>query len=100
MLYFPFFPSRQQQQQQQQNLALPPHQTKTDAAAKSVPAGSEEPREETPMEQDAPEGGAKSEPSAADTGEMKESEDAAEHAKMPEHPGRDSDSEEDSEPEE
>ncbi|XP_075873807.1 RNA helicase aquarius isoform X2 [Nelusetta ayraudi] len=77
-----------QQQQQKQSLAPPPHQAKTDAAAaETVPAA----QGETPMEQEAaPEGGgADPEPS----GEAKDGEGASERSGMPEHPGRDSDSE-------
>lgn len=85
LLSFPSF-------QQQQNLAPPPHQTKTDAVAETKPASSGDPQEETPMEQETPEGEANSEPNAEDTSEMKENQDTADHAKMPQHPGRDSDS--------
>lgn len=82
------FPS----QQQQEKLALPPQQAKTDALAEKAPASSGEPQEETPMEQETPEAEAKPEPNSEDTSEKKENEDTADHAKMPEHPGRDSDS--------
>lgn len=74
----------QQQQQQKQSLAPPPHQAETDAAAaESVPDA----QGETPMEQEASAegGGAKA--------ELKDGEGAAERSGMPEHPGRDSDSE-------
>lgn len=74
-------------------MALPPQQTKTDTVAEKASANSEEPQEETPMEQETPEGEASTEPTSEDTSEEKESPDKAEHAKMPEHPGRDSDSE-------
>lgn len=74
-------------------MALPPQQTKADAAAEKAPASSGEPQEETPMEQDNPEGEANSEPKSEDTSNKGENQDAADHAKMPEHPGRDSDSE-------
>lgn len=74
----------QQQQQQKQSLAPPPLQTKKDAAEadESVPDA----QGETPMEQeDAAEGrGAKAEP--------KDGEGTEERGGMPEHPGRDSDS--------
>lgn len=73
-------------------MALPPQQSKTDKVAEKAPANSEEPQEETPMEQETPEGEASAEPTSEDTGEEKGSPDEAEHAKMPEHPGRDSDS--------
>lgn len=54
-----------------------------------TPASSEDRQEETPMEQEPPKG----EQSSEDTSEKnKTEEDAAEHTKMPEHPGRDSDS--------
>lgn len=82
-------------QQQQQKLALPPQQTEADAAAEKEPVGSGEQREETPMEQETPEGEPK--PNAEDTSEKEEKQDAVGHAKMPEHPGRDSDSDDDAE---
>lgn len=84
------FPSASQQQQQK--LALPPQQTKADAVVEKAPASSAEPQEETPMEQDNPEGEASSEPNSEDTSKKGENQDTADHAKMPEHPGRDSDS--------
>lgn len=74
-------------------MALPPHQTKTDTVHETTPASSEDPQEETPMEQETPEGEANSEPNSEDRSEMKETQDTADHAKMPKHPGRDSDSE-------
>ncbi|XP_019132715.2 RNA helicase aquarius isoform X1 [Larimichthys crocea] len=84
--------SQKYRQQQQEKLALPPQQAKTDALAEKAPASSGEPQEETPMEQETPEAEAKPEPNSEDTSEKKENEDTADHAKMPEHPGRDSDS--------
>lgn len=74
-------------------MALPPHQTKTDAVDETAPATSEDPQEETPMEQETTEGEANSEPNSKDRSEIKENQDTADHTKMPEHPGRDSDSE-------
>lgn len=44
------------------------------------------------MEQETPQGEPNSEPSVENTSEMKVDQDTADHAKMPEHPGRDSDS--------
>lgn len=79
--------------QQEQKLALPPQQTKTDAVVENVPARSGELQEETPMEQDNPDGGANSEPNSGDTRESEGKQDTVGHEKMPEHPGRDSDSE-------
>lgn len=49
--------------------------------AEKAPASSGEPQEENHME-----------PNSEDISERKEHQDRAEHAKMPEHPGRDSDS--------
>lgn len=57
-----------------------------------VPASSGDPQEETPMEQETPEGEASSEPNSEGTHEKEENQDTVGHAKMPEHPGRDSDS--------
>lgn len=57
-----------------------------------VPASSVEPQEETPMEQENPEGEANSEPKSGETREKDGNQDTVAHAKMPEHPGRDSDS--------
>uniref|UniRef100_A0A673CNS9 RNA helicase aquarius n=1 Tax=Sphaeramia orbicularis TaxID=375764 RepID=A0A673CNS9_9TELE len=73
--------------QRQQNLALPPQQTKTDAEEQQTPARSEEQQDQTPMEQETP-GEVDSKPKSEDTADL----DPAGHAKMPEHPGRDSDS--------
>lgn len=84
--------SQKYRQQQQQKMALPPQQSKTDKVAEKAPPNTEELQEETPMEQETPEGEASAEPTSEDTGEEKGSPDEAEHAKMPEHPGRDSDS--------
>uniref|UniRef100_A0A4W6EGY1 RNA helicase aquarius n=1 Tax=Lates calcarifer TaxID=8187 RepID=A0A4W6EGY1_LATCA len=84
--------SQKYRQQQQQSLALPPQQTKTDAVVEKVPVSSGDPQEETPMEQENPEGEASSEPNTEDTSEKEENQDTAGHDKMPEHPGRDSDS--------
>ncbi|XP_045899068.1 RNA helicase aquarius-like isoform X1 [Micropterus dolomieu] len=84
--------SQKYRQQQQQKLALPPQQTKTDTVVEKVPASSGEAQEETPMEQENPEGEASLEPNSEDTSEKKENQDTVDHAKMPEHPGRDSDS--------
>uniref|UniRef100_A0AAX7TCD2 Aquarius intron-binding spliceosomal factor n=1 Tax=Astatotilapia calliptera TaxID=8154 RepID=A0AAX7TCD2_ASTCA len=78
--------------QQQQELALPPKQTPKDAGALSTTATSKEPQEETPMEQENPEGTASTEPNSEDAGEKEGNKDTDGHAKMPEHPGRDSDS--------
>uniref|UniRef100_A0A4W6EM52 RNA helicase aquarius n=1 Tax=Lates calcarifer TaxID=8187 RepID=A0A4W6EM52_LATCA len=80
------------QKYRQQSLALPPQQTKTDAVVEKVPVSSGDPQEETPMEQENPEGEASSEPNTEDTSEKEENQDTAGHDKMPEHPGRDSDS--------
>lgn len=71
---------------------MPPQQTKTVAVVEEAPVSSGEPQEETPMEQDTPEGEATSEPNSEDTSEKEENQDTVGHAKMPEHPGRDSDS--------
>lgn len=76
--------------QQKQSLAPPPHQAKSDASAETTPAGSEKPQEETPMEQEPSEEEPKSESSSEVKGKE---EDIAESTKMPEHPGKDSDSE-------
>lgn len=84
--------SQQYRQQQQQELALPPKQTQKDAGALSTTATSKEPQEETPMEQENPEGTASTEPNSEDAGEKEGNKDTDGHAKMPEHPGRDSDS--------
>uniref|UniRef100_A0A8D0D224 RNA helicase aquarius n=1 Tax=Sander lucioperca TaxID=283035 RepID=A0A8D0D224_SANLU len=84
--------SQKYKQQQQQKLAMPPQQTKTVAVVEEAPVSSGEPQEETPMEQDTPEGEATSEPNSEDTSEKEENQDTVGHAKMPEHPGRDSDS--------
>ncbi|KAF0044147.1 hypothetical protein F2P81_003305 [Scophthalmus maximus] len=84
--------SQKYRQQQQQTMALPPQQTKKDTVVEEAPASSGEPQEETPMEQETPEGEASSEPNSEDTSEKEENPDAVGHAKMPEHPGRDSDS--------
>lgn len=46
------------------------------------------------MEQETPEGEANSEPKSEDTSDKEEQKETEGHAKMPEHPGRDSDSEE------
>uniref|UniRef100_A0A8C9Z3V0 RNA helicase aquarius n=1 Tax=Sander lucioperca TaxID=283035 RepID=A0A8C9Z3V0_SANLU len=64
----------------------------TVAVVEEAPVSSGEPQEETPMEQDTPEGEATSEPNSEDTSEKEENQDTVGHAKMPEHPGRDSDS--------
>lgn len=86
-----FFPLASQQQQK---LALPPQQTEAaDATAEKAPDSSEEPEKETPMEQENPEGETSSEPKTENTSES-ESRDPVDHTKMPEHPGRDSDSDE------
>lgn len=45
------------------------------------------------MEQETPGGEASSVPDSAAAGEKEESSDTVDHSKMPEHPGRDSDSE-------
>ena len=76
-------------------MAPPPKQTKTDAVMEEAAAApsSTGPQEETPMEQDTPEGKDGSEPQTEDAGTKEEIEDAKIHAKMPEHPGRDSDDE-------
>lgn len=79
-------------QQQQQKLALPPQQTKTDDVVEKEPASSGEQQEQTAMEQENPEGEASSVPNSKDTSEKEESENTMDHSKMPEHPGRDSDS--------
>lgn len=71
-------------------MAPPPQQTEADAVVEKVPASSEE---ETPMEQENPEGAPNPEPNSADPSESQEKQDTEEHSKMPEHPGRDSDSE-------
>nr|XP_020469667.1 intron-binding protein aquarius [Monopterus albus] len=76
-------------QQQEQKLALPPQQTKTDNAVEKVPASCGESQEETPMEQENPGGEGSSEATLDSTSEKEETVD---HSKMPEHPGRDSDS--------
>uniref|UniRef100_A0A665WP71 RNA helicase aquarius n=1 Tax=Echeneis naucrates TaxID=173247 RepID=A0A665WP71_ECHNA len=70
----------------------PPQQTKTDAVVESEPVVSEDPQEETSMEQENTEGEESSEPSSKDTSAKEENQDKVGHAKMPEHPGRDSDS--------
>lgn len=44
------------------------------------------------MEQENPEGTASTEPNSEDPGEKEGNKDTDGHAKMPEHPGRDSDS--------
>ncbi|CAJ1073365.1 RNA helicase aquarius isoform X2 [Xyrichtys novacula] len=101
-MYMHMIQTSQKYRQQQQNLALPPQQSKSNAAVQKAPASPEEPQEDTPMEQEAPEGG-DAELKSEDTSESKDSQDTdsqetEEHAKMPEHPGRDSDSDgEDSE---
>uniref|UniRef100_A0A667YP42 RNA helicase aquarius n=1 Tax=Myripristis murdjan TaxID=586833 RepID=A0A667YP42_9TELE len=51
-----------------------------------------EPQEETPMEQESPEGEANMEPNSEHTTEREGNQETEDHAKMPEHPGRDSDS--------
>lgn len=89
---FEHFPFLLASQQQQQELALPPKQTQKDAGALSTTATSKEPQEETPMEQENPEGTASTEPNSEDAGEKEGNKDTDGHAKMPEHPGRDSDS--------
>lgn len=86
--FFPLAP-----QQQQQKLALPPQQTKTDDVLEKEPASSGEQQEQSDMEQENPEGEAGSVPNSEDTSEKEESGNAVDHSKMPEHPGRDSDSE-------
>lgn len=88
--HYEYFPSSPQQQQQR--LAEPPQQTKTDAVVEEQPARTEDLQEETPMEQENPEGEISSVPSTEDTSEKEENQDTVGHAKMPEHPGRDSDS--------
>lgn len=82
------------QEQQQQKMALPPQQTKTDAGAEEAPDNSQKPQDDTPMEQDTP-GDTGSEPNTGDTSEAPTDQGTENHAKMPEHPGRDSDSDED-----
>ncbi|XP_041668870.1 RNA helicase aquarius [Cheilinus undulatus] len=84
--------SQTYRQQQQQRLALPPQQAKKDVALEKAPSSSGDVQEETPMEQEAQEGSKNSEPMSEDSKEEPESQDTEEHAKMPEHPGRDSDS--------
>lgn len=74
-------------------MALPPHQAKSDAAAEEAPSVSQKPQGDTPMEQDPP-GDTGSEPNAADTSEAPNDQDAENHGKMPEHPGQDSNSDE------
>lgn len=49
------------------------------------------------MEQEAPEGETNSEAKSEDPDVKTQSQDTEEHAKMPEHPGRDSDSDEEEE---
>ncbi|XP_023807311.1 intron-binding protein aquarius isoform X2 [Oryzias latipes] len=86
--------SQKYRQQQQQKMALPPQQTKTDAGAEEAPDNSQKPQDDTPMEQDTP-GDTGSEPNTGDTSEAPTDQGTENHAKMPEHPGRDSDSDED-----
>ncbi|RVE57414.1 hypothetical protein OJAV_G00216000 [Oryzias javanicus] len=86
--------SQKYRQEQQQKMALPPKQAKSDAAAEEAPSDSQKPQGDTPMEQDPP-GDTGSEPNAADTSETPNERDTENHAKMPEHPGQDSDSDED-----
>uniref|UniRef100_A0A7N6C173 RNA helicase aquarius n=1 Tax=Anabas testudineus TaxID=64144 RepID=A0A7N6C173_ANATE len=93
---FEYFPFLLAPQQQQQKLALPPQQTKKEGVVEKEPAGSGEEQEQTPMEQENPEGEASSVPKSEETSEKEDSENTVDHSKMPEHPGRDSDSEEDS----
>lgn len=71
---------------------MPPQQTKTDAVAEKAPASSGESQAETPMEQETPEAEASSEPNSEENSEKMENQDTSGRAKMPEHPGRDSDS--------
>lgn len=80
-------------QQQQQKLAPPPQQTKKEDVLEKEPASSGKQQEETPMEQENPEGETSSVPNLEDTSEKEEIDDTVDHSKMPEHPGRDSDSE-------
>lgn len=74
--------------QQKQSLAPPPHQTQSDASAETTAGGSEDPQEETPMEQEPSE----EEPKPESPGETKgkEEDDVAEGPKVPEHPDKDS----------
>ncbi|MEQ2188243.1 hypothetical protein GOODEAATRI_013027, partial [Goodea atripinnis] len=89
--------SQKYRQQQQQKLAPPPEETQKDAAVDPARGSSEEPQPETPMEQENP-GEASSEPNTENAKE-EGGQDAVDHAKMPEHPGRDSDSDEEEEQE-
>ncbi|XP_068616124.1 RNA helicase aquarius-like, partial [Brachionichthys hirsutus] len=82
--------SQKYRQQQQQKIAPPPKPSGNEK--EPVSSQDQEPQEETPMEQDAPEGETISEPNSEEAGEMKDDEKTSDHAKMPEHPGRDSDS--------
>ncbi|KAF3845008.1 hypothetical protein F7725_008171 [Dissostichus mawsoni] len=121
-MYMHMIQTSQKHRQQQQKLALPPQQTKPDAVDEEASVSAEEkPEEETPMEQETPEGETNPEPNPEgqatpeDTSEKKEEkeeeeekkeeeeeeqQEAASHAKMPEHPGRDSDSDEEENEEE
>uniref|UniRef100_A0A8D3DPT1 RNA helicase aquarius n=1 Tax=Scophthalmus maximus TaxID=52904 RepID=A0A8D3DPT1_SCOMX len=92
LVYNMYMHMMQTSQKYRQTMALPPQQTKKDTVVEEAPASSGEPQEETPMEQETPEGEASSEPNSEDTSEKEENPDAVGHAKMPEHPGRDSDS--------
>uniref|UniRef100_A0A667YTH2 RNA helicase aquarius n=1 Tax=Myripristis murdjan TaxID=586833 RepID=A0A667YTH2_9TELE len=85
---------------QQQKLALPPQQTSAEAAVQEEAASSGEPQEETPMEQESPEGEANMEPNSEHTTEREGNQETEDHAKMPEHPGRDSDSDDEDSTEE
>lgn len=74
-------------------MAPPPQQIKTEPAAeKGAAANSVEQQEETPMEQDTEEVKASLEPRSEDTSVKTENQNPEDHTKMPQHPGRDSDS--------
>lgn len=75
---------------------MPPQQSQEDAAVETKQGSSAEPQPETPMEQETP-GAANPEPNAEKTTEEEGDQETVDHTKMPEHPGRDSDSEEEEE---
>eukprot|EP00066_Takifugu_rubripes_P001547 XP_003962796.1 PREDICTED: intron-binding protein aquarius [Takifugu rubripes] len=85
-MYMHMIQTSQKHRQQKQNLAPPPHQSTPNASAETTPAHSEDAGEGTPMEQEPSGGAPESEGSTKEEG-------AAESTQMPEHPGKDGNSE-------